>query len=165
MENKKLSKIIIVLALTALFGLGVKAFADWGMGYSHHGWGHHGPGWHHQDWGGSGYGGYMMGNLNEKNLKALEDERRAFFEETDTLRQNLYAKNLELRSELAKENPDVKKASRLQSEISKLEAQLNQKYVEHRIKMRKINPYTGRGYMGDRGGMGYGPHYGGGRYW
>lgn len=165
MRNSNLSKILIILAVVTLLGFGAKAFADWGMGYGHRGWGHHGPGWHHQGWGGSGYGGYMMGNLNEKDLKALEDERRAFFEETETLRQNLYAKDLELRSELAKENPDVKKASRLQSEISQLQAQLDQKHVEHRIKMRKINPYAGRGYMGGRGGMGYGPQYGGGRCW
>ena len=164
MRNSNLSKILIILAVVALLGFGAKAFADWGMGYGQRGWGHHGPGWHHKGWGGSGYGGYMMGNLNEKDLKALEDERRAFFEETETLRQNLYAKDLELRSELAKENPDVKKASRLQSEISQLQAQLDQKHVEHRIKMRKINPYAGRVYMGGKGGMGSGPQYGG-RCW
>ncbi len=159
MKNLNLSKILMILAAVALLGFGAKAFADWGIGYGGYGWGHHGPGWHHRDMGGPGYG-YGMGDLNEKELKAIEDERRAFFEDTETLRQDLYAKDLELRSELAKENPDVKKAARLQSEISKLEAQLDQKLVEHRIKMKKVSPYAVRGYMG-RGGMGYGRSYGG----
>jgi Spy/CpxP family protein refolding chaperone len=160
MRNLNVNKILMILAVVVLVGFGAKAFADWGMGYGDRGWGHHGQGGHHRGWGGSGYGS-MMGNLNEKELKALEDERQAFFEETETLRRDIYAKDLELRSELAKENVDVKKAARLQSEISKLEAQLDQKHLEHQIKMRKINPDAGRGYMGGRGGMGYGPRYGG----
>ena len=166
MKNLNFSKILMILAVVALLGFGAKAFADWGMGYGGRGWGQHGPGWHHKGWGVSGYGGYMMGNLNEKDLKALEDKRRAFFEETETLRQDLYAKDLELRSELAKETPDAKKAARLQTEISKLESQLDQKRVDHMIKMRKINPNAGRGrgFMGG-GGMGYGPRYGGGNCW
>jgi len=63
---------------------------------------------------------------------------------------------------MAKENPDAKKAVALQKEISELESSLDEQQIEHRLKMQKIAPYAGRGYMmGRRGmGMGYGPGYG-----
>ncbi len=63
--------------------------------------------------------------------------------------------HIELRSELAKENPDIRKAIELQDKISGLEVKLDQKYIQHLIKMRKINPKAGRGFMGGYH-MGYG---------
>jgi len=56
--------------------------------------------------------------------------------------------HIELRSELAKENPDPGKVAELQDKLSGLEAKLDQKHVEHLIKMRKLNPNAGRGFMG-----------------
>ncbi|MBU0988553.1 MAG: hypothetical protein KKH68_14980 [Proteobacteria bacterium] len=56
---------------------------------------------------------------------------------------------------------NLKTASSLQNDISKLQAQLDQKRIDHMVEMRKINPNAGRGFMG-RGGMGYGN--GQGRY-
>jgi hypothetical protein len=164
MKNLNFGKIFMILGVVALLGIGVNAFAGWGMGYGHRGWGHHGPGWHRGDWGTGGPGyGY---SLSDDEIKALEKERQAFFNETESIRQDLYAKDLELRSELAKEIPDAKKAARLQAELSKLESQLDQKQVDHMIKMRKLNPNAGRGrgFMGG-GGMGYGPRYGGDNCW
>jgi len=75
---------------------------------------------------------------------------------TQDLRQNIYQKRLELNSELAKKNPDPKKAGVLQKELSGLQGQLDQKRIENRIKMNKINP--GFGHMGpgsDRMGRGF----------
>lgn len=164
MKNLNFGKIFMILGVVALLGIAVNAFAGWGMGYGHRGWGHHDPGWHRGDRGTDGPGyGY---NLSDDEIKALEKGRQAFFNETESIRQDLYAKDLELRSELAKETPDAKKAARLQTEISKLESQLDQKRVDHMIKMRKLNPNAGRGrgFMGG-GGMGYGPRYGGGNCW
>jgi zinc resistance-associated protein len=140
MKHSKISKFLLVLGVIALLGIAVNSFAGWGPGY-----------------------GY---NLSDDEIEALEKERQAFFNDTEAIRQDLYAKDLELRSELAKENPDAKKAAQLQKEISKLEAQLDQKQIDHMIKMRKLSPNMGRGmgYMG-RGGMGYGPGYGGGNCW
>ena len=136
----------------------MNAFAGWGRGW------HHGSDWQQRGWrmGGSGYG-Y---NLSDEEIKALEKERQAFFNETESIRQDLYTKDLELRSELAKETPDAKKAARLQTELSKLESQLDQKRIDHMLKMRQLNPNAGRGrgFMGG-GGMGYGPRYGGGNCW
>ena len=94
--------------------------------------------------------------MSEDQITRLDKERQAFFEETRNLRENLYQKELELRSELAKEDPDAQKAAGLQAEISELTAQLDQKRIDHRIKMQKENPefFAGRGY--GRGGRGMG---------
>ena len=156
MKNFTLSKGIFILAIVVTMGLVAPAYAGWSGG----GYGHMGGGWHHRGWGGPGYGGFYQ-DLTDEQRQAMEQERRAFFKDTDQLRQNLYAKELELKSELAKETTDPKKASDIQSDISKLEAELNQKRLDHAIKMKKINPNAGRGYMmggRGRGGMrGYGP--------
>ena len=150
MKNIDMRKAIMIVSVVALVGFGATAFAGWGGG-----------GWHHRGSGGQGYGpGYMMGDLSDAEIKAIEKERQAFFDDTESLRRDLYAKELEIRSELAKENPDATKAAQFQKEISGLESQLGQKRVDHMLKMRKVNPDAGRGYMMGRGGMGYGQGYG-----
>ncbi len=148
MKNNKTSKVIVILTVIAIAGFGAYAFADWGMGYDRYGMGMYGRG---TGYGGPGY----MGNLSADEIGALDHERTAFFKATEDLRQDIYAKELELRSELAKQNPDTQKATKLQKEISELVAQLDRKRVEHVVKMKKINPDAGRGFMG-RGNMRYG---------
>jgi Spy/CpxP family protein refolding chaperone len=161
MKNITLTKTIVILAAIVMVGLVANAYAGWGGGY-----GHMGRGWGHMGWGGPGYDGDYP-NLTEEQIKAIEQERQAFFKETGELRQNLYAKELELRSELAKENVDVQKAASIQKDISKLEADLDQKRLEHIVKMKEVNPNAGRGFMmggrGRGGMMGYGPGGGNGR--
>jgi Spy/CpxP family protein refolding chaperone len=162
MRNKIISRTILILTVFALTGMGASALAGWGaMGYGHHGpmhhgWGHHGPGWKS----GGGWGPGYMGNLSDDEIKTLQKERNAFFEATQDLRQEIYQKELELRSEFAKKTPDAKKAAKLQREISNLEADFDQKRLDHQMKMRKISPKAGRGFMGGRpmgsGMMGYG---------
>jgi Spy/CpxP family protein refolding chaperone len=149
MKNKIITRTILILTVFALTGLGTGALAGWGgMGYGPHGPMHHvwGPGY--------------MGNLSDDEIKTLQKERNAFFEASQDLRQEIYQKNLELRSELAKRTPDAKKAAKLQKEISKSEADFDQKRLDHQMKMRKIHPKAGRGFMGGRpmgqGMMGYG---------
>jgi zinc resistance-associated protein len=158
MNKLTLKKGIILVAIIASAGFVASAFAGWGGG----GYGHRGPGWHHMGWGGSGYG-YNQ-NLTDEQQKALDQERQAFLTATESLRQDLYAKNLELRSELAKDNPDAQKAAALQKEVSKLKSDLDQKQLDFMLNARKVAPDAGRGYMmGGRGGMmGYGPGYGNG---
>lgn len=161
MNNK--TKGILILTVVAIFGITTLAFAGWGRGYGHMmgpgGWG---PGWH------SGYGndqrGYY-GNYSEEELEKLDQQRADYFKATGNLRQDLYAKQLELRSELAKENPDISKASKLQSDISTLQSNLDQERLNYEIKARKSAP----GYNRSRGGygpmMGYGPGSGGNCMW
>jgi hypothetical protein len=107
-----------------------------------------------------GYGGQgYQGDLSDEDIAKLDKERQAFFEATSDLREKRYQKELELRSELAKPEPDAKKAADIQQKISDLEGQLDQRRLEHRIKMRKDFPrfgYRGDGF-GPRGrGMGRG---------
>jgi len=161
MNFSKTGKILMVLAIVAVFAIAATSFAGWGRG--HRGYGMHG-GW------GQGPRGYdaegYQSDLSEEDIAKLDKERQAFFEATSDLKEELYQKELELRSELAKPEPDAKKAAGIQKQISNLESQLDQKRLDHRIKMRKDFPqsgYRGDGY-GPRGrGMGRGM-YGGGGY-
>ena len=169
MNFSKTGKIFMVLAIVAVLAIAATSFAGWGRG--HWGYGHHmGPGYGmHQGWGQGprGYGdqGYQS-DLSDEEIAKLNQERQAFFEATSDLREKRYQKELELRSELAKAEPDTKKAAGLQQEISDLESQLDQKRLDHRIKMKKDFPGFGAG------GYGYGPRgkgmgrgmYGGGGY-
>ena len=97
MKTNITGKFFMVLTVVAIIGFGAYAFADWGMGYGHHRWGHNGPGWHHEGRGGYGY---MMGDLSDDEIEKMENERKAFFKATENFRQDLYAKELELKTEL-----------------------------------------------------------------
>ncbi|MGD8519866.1 MAG: periplasmic heavy metal sensor [Desulfobacterales bacterium] len=152
MTEKFAKKIVFLSALIAILGFSAQGFAQMGMGQHHYGGMHHGPGWHHQGCGPRGYDSW--GNLSEDELKQIEEERKAFFEATKEIRQQLYQKRLEIRSELAKKIPDAEVAAELQKEISALKAQMGQKRLDHILKLKKINPDIGRGLMG-RGRMGY----------
>ena len=106
---------------------------------------------------GPGYG--YRGNLNDDQTKALEKEQAAFMKATKAIRQDLYSKQLALQSELSKSDPDIATAMALQKEISELEAQLDQMRIDHIIKVRKIEPDTGRGFTAMGPLMGYGGQY------
>jgi Spy/CpxP family protein refolding chaperone len=165
MNFNKTGKIFMVLAIVAVLAIAATSFAGWGRGG--------GRGWGGNCWGpGSGYGprGYggqgYQSDLSEEEIAKMDKERQAFFEATSDLREKRYQKVLELRSELAKPELDAKKAAEIQQEISDLESQLDQKRLDHRIKMKKDFPDFGAG------GYGYGPRgkgmgrgmYGGGGY-
>ena len=160
MKTSITNKTLVMITIVAIIGFGTYAFAGWGMGYGHHGGRHYGPGWHHEGWSGPGGYGPMMGDWSDSEIDKFENERNTFFRATENLRQELDAKGLELETELYKENPDTQKAANLQKEISNLEAKLEQKRIDHMVKMRKINPNAGRGFTG-RGPMGYGSANGG----
>ena len=152
MKMNNFAKAVTVLAIAGIVGFAATSFAGWGRGGN---CGGQGSGWSQRGVAPSGY----QGNLNDEQITRLDKERQAFFEETRNLRENLYQKELELRSELAKEGPDAQKAAGLQAEMSDLTAQLDQKRIDQRLKMQKENPefFAGRGY-----GMGRGYGKGGG---
>ena len=108
-----LKNVIITIASVAIIGIGINAFAYMGGG-----WGHHGPGMHYQDRYGNGYDN----QLSKEDYKKFEQKREAFFKETQDIRTNLFEKERQLQSELAKSEPDAAKASRLQKEISNLQS-------------------------------------------
>ena len=140
MRNVK--TIIMAVASVAVIGIAINAFAHGGMGWGG-GMGHHGQGWHHR----GDYGPGFDDQMSKEQYKQFEQKREAFFKETQDLRANLYEKERELQSELAKAEPDAAKASGLQKEISERQAQLDQKRIDHRVDMRKVAPHAGRGSM------------------
>ena len=152
----KITRITLVSLVTiAVIALGANAFAGKRIGCQA---GDRGCG-HHQRQGGCGYG-QMNKNLTAEQREQMESERQAFFDATKTVRQDLYAKRLELKAEMAKSQPDVEKASALQRDVSDLQAGLDQKRLNHIMAMRKIDPDAARGcFMGGRGmgqGIGHG---------
>ena len=149
-------KTMMVLAVVILLGTAVYAFAGWGMGHGYGQWGHHGggrghhaQGWHH---GGGGY----PGDVKTENSAELEKLHNEFYQATESLRRQMDAKGLALQAELAKAAPDADTAAALQTELSALETEFNQKHLDHLIAAKKLDPDLGRGY-GPGGGRGYGP--------
>lgn len=159
--NNSVKKVFLI-ALFALVGFSAQAIAERGMGYGPYPrWGHQPMhAWHHGGDEGPGFG--YCGDLSKEDIQKLEKERADFFEGTKDLRAKIYQKRLELKSELAKENPDAKKAAELQTEISGLKAEFDQKRLNHFLNMRKISPDMGRGFGGGYGMMGPGMMHGGG---
>jgi len=122
-----------------------------------------GSGWHNK--GGHGYSqkGYY-GNLSAEEIAKLDQQRSEFFKATENIRQKLYEKELALRNELAKDDLDTNKASKLQSDISKLQSNLDQERLNYEIKARKSAPNYNRGHGGYGPMRGYG-HHGDGYCW
>jgi len=156
--NKK--RAIMVLTIIAIFSISTMAMAGWGRGNGRMG-GAYGTGTV------CPYGGYgpgYNGSLSAEELEKLNKDQAAYYKETEGLRQKLYQKNLELRSELAKTDPDTQKASTLQADISKLQGELDQKRLSYQMKSGNPAPYGTPGFRG-RGGMrGYGAQGGSGKW-
>jgi zinc resistance-associated protein len=159
MKASNFGKVIVGVAIVAIVGFAATSYAGWGRGGGRAGGYCGGQGSGFGPGVGMGPRGYgaagNQGSLSDEQIDKLNKERQAFFEETRTVRDSLYQKQLELRSELAKKDPDVQKATGLQGEISNLQSQLAQKRIEQQIKMKKDFPeLADRGYRS--GGTGYG---------
>jgi hypothetical protein len=150
MIRRHFLKVLVIVGLITLMGIGSSALA-------------YRDGWRGCRGGGPGWSGGWGDDISNKNFDKLQEERTDFFKDTSGLRQDIYAKDLELRSELEKQDPDVAKATELQKDLSALYAQLDQKKVEHYLKVRELTPYPGRGMrygpMEDDGYYGRGPGY------
>ena len=158
------TSIAFLLSIAVVSALAHGPERGWNRGYGHMmGSDEWGPGWHHRGMYGYDQEGYY-GNLSEEEIVKLEKQRSEFLKATENIRQKLYEKELALRNELAKEDPDVSRASNLQSEISKLQSELDQKRLDYQIQTRKNIPNYNRGYRGHGPMMGYGTH-GGGYCW
>ena len=121
-------KLIAGLTVAAVIGIGTYAFGHMGGGDGYYGRMHGGPMMHQGYYGESGND--YRADLKDEDIKALDEERIAFLKATDSVRQNLYSKELE--------------------------SELDQKRLDHMIKIRKLNPNAGRGFMMGGHHMGYG---------
>ena len=154
MKTRTLRTTFISLLTVAVIAIGANAFAGKGMGSGNDDGGK-GYG-HHQRSGDCPYGNRNV-NLTDEQRTQLDNERQAFFDATKDVRQEIRAKRLALKAELAKKDADASVALDMQKTISGLQADLDQKRIGHIMTMRKIAPDAGFG-LHDGGGRGKGRH-------
>ena len=157
MKPNKVKQALIAVVILSIIGFGFNAMADSGNKQNRQD-GKHGM---HQTGEGCPIFGDIAKNLSDDELKKVKAERTAFQNATGDLQQQVLQKRLALESELAKDTPDAQQAAQIQKEISQIEAQLDLKWVDHVIAMKKINPKAFRGHMFGHGakkgcGMGCG---------
>jgi zinc resistance-associated protein len=163
MKKRYVKGVIAILVIGAVGVFSVNAFAGRGRGPM--GWGGGQGGQGYGPCGGPGY----ASSLSAEDVEKLKEQRQAFFDATGDIRREKHQKRLSLRSELAKKDPDPAAAKALQQEISSLQAQLDEKRLDHLLEMKKINPDAGNRWMMGRdpggrwmngGANGYGPGQG-----
>lgn len=145
------NRVLTLMVMVALMGF--TTFADAGMGMR-------------DGKGGFGKGGgcAAMKTLSADDQAKVTAERDAFIKDTQTLRDQIQQKHLELKAEVAKTDTDVQKASDMVKAITDLVAQIAQKRLVHQLNLKKINPALADCFMmGGPGGMGagMGPGHGG----
>jgi len=96
--------------------------------------------------------GMSRSDLTYEQVEALKEAKDEFREETRDMKHEIKVKNFELKAELAKKKPDFKTAMNIQKQISYYKAQLDEKHIEHFIKIKLINPYAM--FMSKHMGMG-----------
>lgn len=162
MKKSNWIKGIMVLMITALVGFGVNVFAADAANPNTmtEKMGTHGKGNHEkcpmmgQMDGKCPRMGDMDGkrklhqNLTPEETEKFKAERTAFKESTKDLKRDIHQKQLALAAEMAKKSPDQKTAKGIQKELSELKAEMDSKRLEHRFKLKAINPDLGNG-MGE----------------
>ncbi len=130
------------------------------------GWGGGCPGW--GPGGGQASGpGYCWRNqgasptLTPEQQQKLNSLDEKFFNETSTLRNNIWQKQNEMTLLLNTEKPDAEKLRALQKEINGLKAQMGEKRLNYRLETRKVAPEGTYGGGYGRGRGGYGRNWGG----
>ena len=147
MKPGYLNKAITVLVLGAVLGFGTNVFALRDAGCPPEGNINQGQG-QKRFCGNNCY----MNKLSKEQIQKIHEQRKAFLNATENLRQKIYEKKTELTSVLAKKEPDAKKAKTIQKVISDLKSKLHQKKIDHIVKMKKINSYCGSKACGLRSG-------------
>jgi hypothetical protein len=84
------------------------------------------------------YPGYYS-HLSDETVKKLNAEQEAFIRVTEDLRQTIYEKELYLKVELSKKEPDSTTALSFQKELSEARGRFEQQMIQHLIRMKKIN--------------------------
>jgi hypothetical protein len=157
MQNKTIKSAIVILAGVAVLFFGLDVFAGEGRGCSRYSQGKCLKEGYGKSYGHGGYCGRYASKLSPEELEKAKAERESFFEATRDLRQQAYQKDLVLQAELAKQKPDPQIAAGIQKEISDIWASIDQKHLEHRLRMQAINPELGRGHGYHRGKGSGGP--------
>jgi len=159
METNMINRVTIILAMALTFVLSSNAFGqDMRSGRYKDGYGSYGMmgqdpdeimkygrgmmrySFHEKGMpGGSNrYPGYNR-DLTDETIKKLNAEQEAFIRATEDLRQTIYEKELYLKAELVKKDPDTTIALNFQKSISEARGKFEQKMIEHLIRMKRIN--------------------------
>lgn len=160
-EDSRMKKLAVVLgSIMLIAAITYPVFAQgprWG-------WGPHMKG---------AWGGGPGSSLSPEQRTQLDSLNKKLYDETATLRNELWTKSGELGTFLNAPNPDAEKVRALQREISGLRAKLGEKRLDYELEARKIAPEGtyAQGYgkrygrhmqgYGPGAGRGYGPHMGG----
>ena len=166
MRNKIINRVSIILAMVLPFMMSSIAFGrDRGADFYSEGYGSYGMmgqdpddileygremmryGFHEKGMPGgeNKYPGYSS-SLGNDTIKKLNTEQEAFIRATEDLRQIIYEKELYLKVELAKQDPNTTIALGFQKDISEARGKFEQKMIEHLIRMKKINLEAERKY-------------------
>lgn len=143
---KRYQKLLIGLVVVVMtIGAGVV----WaGQGYRDRGCDRGEGGFH-----GKGFGyGRMMDELSEADQEKVKAAVDTFRKSTRELRRTIHQKKLAFEAEMAKPEPNAAVASDLLKEIATLKTDVAQKWLDHRIEMKKIHPDLDQRFH--RGGFG-----------
>ncbi|MBN2124816.1 MAG: Spy/CpxP family protein refolding chaperone [Deltaproteobacteria bacterium] len=102
-----------------------------------------------------GYRGWNA-DLTDEQRAQLDQIHQKFLDETASIRNDLWAKQGQMRTLMGTSNPDAEKAKALQKEIFELKAKMAEKRIDLALEARKIDPDA-------RFGMGQGA-WGSGRH-
>ena len=109
-----------------------------------------------------------FGNLTEEQQAKLDKLNQDFYNETSTLRNEIWSKKRELNTLLSEEQIDEAKAKALSNELTALKSKMADKRLQYRIEAQKIAPGAGFGAgwgrKGTHRGYGYGKGKGKGGY-
>lgn len=145
MAKHWVTKVVVIGAAVMMMGMSINATAGMGRG----------------GMGGGGMWGINSSNLTDDQIAQLESEQKAFMESTQDLRQQLREKTMSLRFEQSKKAPDTAKITSLQTDVTALRSEFDQKRQAHLSAMKEVDPNftegSGRGAgMGKGVGMGRG---------
>jgi Spy/CpxP family protein refolding chaperone len=139
MTKHWISKTVVIGAAVMMMGMSANAIAGMGSG----------------GMGGGGMWGINTANLTDDQISQLETEQTAFMASTQDLRQQLREKTMSLRFEQSKKAQDTEKIASLQTDVTELRSQFDQKRQVHLSAMKQIDPNFTEG-RGRGAGMGRG---------
>ena len=139
MAKHLVTKVVVIGVAVMMMGMSANAIAGMGRG----------------GMGGGGMWGINSSNLTDAQISQLESEQKAFMESTQDLRQQLRENTMSLRLEQSKKAPDTAKIASLQTDVTALRSQLDQKRQAHLFAMKQIDPSFSQG-RGKGAGMGRG---------
>ena len=142
---------IMVLAIALLATAGVALAQGWGRGPGYGPGAGYGPGSGPKGAWGAGL------NLTAEQQQKMQALRESHFADTALLRDQMIAKQTELRALWAQPNPDSGAIIAKQGEINTLREQLQAKGIQNRLEMRKVLTPEQQAQLGSAIGQGFGP--------